>query len=128
MTNISLRSILNCMVEYDNANLDNVLHALSNSTRRNIVLQLTKKDLTVNELAEKYDMSLQAVSKHIQVLVKSGLVVKQKTGRERLCRVSYGPLESVSDMLDEYRRFWETRMDSLEKYFENQKTGGDIDE
>ncbi|MEZ4546416.1 MAG: metalloregulator ArsR/SmtB family transcription factor [Thermodesulfobacteriota bacterium] len=116
------------MVEYDNANLDNVLHALSNSTRRNIVLQLTKKDLTVNELAEKYDMSLQAVSKHIQVLVKSGLVVKQKTGRERLCRVSYGPLESVSDMLDEYRRFWETRMDSLEKYFENQKTGGDIDE
>ena len=116
------------MVEYDNANLDNVLHALSNSTRRNIVLQLTKKDLTVNELAEKYDMSLQAVSKHIQVLVKSGLVVKQKSGRERLCRVSYRPLESVSDMLDEYRQFWEARMDSLEKYFENQKTGGDVDE
>lgn len=116
------------MVKYNNANLDDVLHALSNSTRRNIILQLTKKDLTVNELAEKYDMSLQAVSKHIQVLVKSGLVVKQKSGRERLCRVSYGPLESVSAMLDEYMRFWETRMDSLEKYFENQKTGGDIDE
>ncbi|HML94049.1 MAG TPA: metalloregulator ArsR/SmtB family transcription factor [Thermodesulfobacteriota bacterium] len=116
------------MVEYKNANLDNVLHALSNSTRRNIVLQLAKEDLTVNELAEKYEMSLQAVSKHIQVLVKSGLVVKRKSGRERLCRVSYGPLESVSDMLDEFRRFWEARMDSLEKYFENRKTGGDAGE
>lgn len=116
------------MVEYENANLDDILHALSNSTRRNIVLQLTKKDLTVNELAEKYDMSLQAVSKHIQVLVKSGLVVKEKSGRERLCRMSYGPLESVSEMLDEFRRFWEARMDSLEKYFENRKTGGDAGE
>jgi DNA-binding transcriptional ArsR family regulator len=116
------------MVEYENAYMDDVLYALSNSTRRNIVLQLAKKDLTVNELADKYEMSLQAVSKHIQVLVKSGLVVKRKSGRQRLCRVSYKPLEMVSDLLDEYRRFWEARMDSLEEYFENQKKGGDIDE
>jgi len=116
------------MVEYKNAYMDDVLYALSNSTRRNIVLQLTKRDLTVNELADKYEMSLQAVSKHIQVLVKSGLVTKRKSGRQRLCRVSYKPLEMVSDLLEEYRRFWEARMDSLEEYFENQKKGGDIDE
>lgn len=116
------------MVEYKNAYMDDVLHALSNSTRRNIVLQLTKKDLTVNELADKYEMSLQAVSKHIQVLVRSGLVVKRKFGRQRLCRVNYKPLETVSDLIQEYRKFWEARMDSLEEYFENRKKGGDIDE
>lgn len=123
MTNFARRSILNYMVEYENAYMDDVLYALSNSTRRNIVLQLTKKDLTVNELADKYEMSLQAVSKHIQVLVRSGLVVKQKFGRQRLCRVRYKPLEMVSELLEEYRRFWEARMDSLEEYFENQKKG-----
>lgn len=109
------------MVEYTNTNLDNVLHALSNSTRRNIILQLAAKDFTVNELAEKYDMSLQAVSKHIHVLVKSGLVVKQKSGRERLCRMNYEPLDMVSDLIVEYKRFWEARLDALDKYFEGRK-------
>jgi len=101
--------------------MDSILHALANSTRRGIVMQLAKKDLTVNELAEKYDMSLQAVSKHIQVLVKSGLVVQEKEGRTKHCRANYEPLNEVSDLINEYRRFWEKRLDALEKYFEKQK-------
>ena len=70
--NCGYPDIINYMVDYRNTDLDSILHALANSTRRGIIMQLAKKDLTVNELADKYDMSLQAVSKHIQVLVKSG--------------------------------------------------------
>ena len=109
------------MVEYQGDNLDSILHALANSTRRGIVMQLAKKDLTVNELAEKYDISLQAVSKHIQVLVRSGLVVQEKEGRTRHCRVKYEPLGKVSDLINEYKRFWEKRLDALEIYFEGRK-------
>ena len=109
------------MVEYQGDNLDSILHALANSTRRGIVMQLAKKDLTVNELAAKYDMSLQAVSKHIQVLVKSGLVLQEKQGRVKHCRVNYEPLGKVSDLINEYKCFWEKRLDALEIYFEGRK-------
>lgn len=109
------------MVEYRDTNLDSILHALANSTRRGIVLQLAGKDLTVNELAEKYDMSLQAVSKHIQVLVKSGLVVQEKEGRIKHCRANMEPLDRVSDLIKEYSRFWGERLDALDKYFEKRK-------
>lgn len=84
-------------------------------------MQLARKDLTVNELAEKYDMSLQAVSKHIQVLVKSGLVVQEKEGRIKHCRANIEPLGRVSDLIKEYSRFWGERLDALDKYFEKRK-------
>ncbi|MGH7848785.1 MAG: ArsR/SmtB family transcription factor [Thermodesulfobacteriota bacterium] len=109
------------MVDYQTQNMDSILHALANSTRRGIVMQLSKKDLTVNELAEKYDMSLQAVSKHIQVLVKSGLVVQEKEGRIKHCRANIEPLDRVSDLIKEYSRFWGERLDALDKYFEKRK-------
>ena len=96
--------------------MDDVFHALSDSTRRNIVLRLTKKDLTVNELADKYDMTLPAVSKHIHVLVRSGLVTQKRTGRTRRCSFNHETLESVSELIQRYRAFWESRLDSLERY------------
>jgi len=116
-----LSDIINYMVDYQNTDLDSILHALSNSTRRSIVMQLARKDLTVNELAEKYDMSLQAVSKHIQVLVKSGLVSQEKEGRVRHCRANIEPLGRVSELIKEYSRFWGERLDALDKYFERRK-------
>lgn len=109
------------MVEYRNKKLDSVLHALANSTRRGIIMQLAKKDLTVNELADKYEISLQAISKHIQVLVKSGLVVQEKEGRIKRCRANYEPLDSVSDLIKEYSRFWAERLDALDEYFDKRK-------
>jgi len=115
------RDIINCMVDYPNMDLDSILHALANSTRRGIVMHLAKKDLTVNELADKYDMSLQAVSKHIQVLVKSGLVVQEREGRIRHCRANMEPLNGVSELIKEYTHFWEARLDALDKYFEKKK-------
>ena len=109
------------MVDYRSEKLDTVLHALANSTRRGIIMQLARKDLTVNELAEKYEISLQAVSKHIKVLVKSGLVVQEKEGRVKRCRANYEPLESVSNLIIEYSRFWGERLDALGEYFDNRK-------
>lgn len=109
------------MVDNRSEQLDGIFHALSNSTRRNIVLELAKNDLTVNELADKYDMSLQGVSKHIHVLVRSGLVTQNRTGRERCCSFNHETLDDVSELLQRYRAFWEARLDSLERYFENKK-------
>ena len=105
------------MVDNRSKELDHIFHALSNSTRRQIVLELTKKDLTVNELADKYDMTVQGVSKHIQVLVRSRLVTQKRAGRIKHCSFQYQTLEEVSELLQRYRAFWEARLDSLENYF-----------
>ena len=109
------------MVDTNSDFLDKVFYALSNTTRRNIVLELTKKDLTVNELAEKYDMTLQGVSKHIHVLVNAGLVSQEKKGRAKYCKFNYQHLSKISELLDQYRAFWERRLDALDKYIEKNK-------
>ena len=103
------------MVDTNSDFMDKVFYALSNTTRRNIVLELTKKDLTVNELAEKYDMTLQGVSKHIHVLVNAGLVSQEKKGRAKYCKFNYQHLSKISELLDQYRAFWERRLDALDK-------------
>lgn len=114
-------AIINHMVVNKTIDLDDIFHALANSTRRNILAHLVEKDMTVNELAERYDMTLQGVSKHIRVLVKSGLVSQSKRGRTKKCRVNYRQLDRVSELILKYRKFWEARLDSLEEYFENPK-------
>ncbi len=109
------------MVDNKSKELDGIFHALSNSTRRQIVLELAKKDLTVNELAEKYDMTVQGVSKHIQVLVRTGLVTQKSEGRLKHCSFNYEMLENVSELIQRYRAFWEARLEALEKYFNKKK-------
>ena len=109
------------MVENNAEFMDKVFYALSNTTRREIILELTKKDLTVNELADKYDMTLQGVSKHIHVLIKSGLVSQEKQGRTKYCKFNYQHLSKVSELLEKYRAFWEKRLDALEKFIEKRK-------
>jgi predicted transcriptional regulator len=110
------------MVDNNAEFMDRVFYALSNTTRRNIILELTKKDLTVNEIAEKYDMTLQGVSKHIHVLVKSGLVFQTKKGRTKSCQFNYQHLSKISELLEQYRAFWERRLDALDNYFEQRRT------
>ena len=109
------------MVDNNSEFIDRVFYALSNTTRRNITLELTKKDLTVNELAEKYDMTLQGVSKHIHVLVKAGLVSQEKKGRTKLCKFNYQHLSTITELIEQYRAFWETRLEALDKYIEKRK-------
>jgi len=110
------------MVDVQKVDLDSIFHALSNTTRRNIILELTTQDLSVNELAQRHEMTLQAVSKHIHVLVKSGLIKQKKEGRVRRCSMNYESLKSVSEFIEDYRRFWGSKLDSLEKYLTKTNT------
>ena len=109
------------MVDYQPKKLDAVFHALANPARRNIVMQLVLGDLNVNQLAAKHDMTLQAVSKHIHVLVRSGLVEQTKLGRIRKCRLNIESLAAVSDLVEECRQTWEKRLDRLEEYFDKKQ-------
>lgn len=90
--------------------------ALADPTRRAILKQLARRESTVNEIAGPHDISLAGVSKHIQVLEKAKLVLKRKEGRIQHCRLNPQPLGSVAKLLLEYKRFWESRFDELEKY------------
>lgn len=121
LTMVNACDIINYMVDENSGFIDRVFYALSNTTRRNIVLELTKKDLTVNELAKKYDMTLQGVSKHIHVLVRSGLVSQEKQGRTKYCKFNYQHLSKISELLEQYRAFWERRLDALDKYIKTRK-------
>ncbi|MDR8393970.1 metalloregulator ArsR/SmtB family transcription factor [Aliifodinibius sp. S!AR15-10] len=101
--------------------LDSTLHALADSTRRDILMRLADEERSVNEIAEPYDISLAAVSKHLKVLERANLVVRRKEGRKYLCRMNYEPLVEVSELIKTYRKFWEARFDELEQFLEEQK-------
>ena len=92
--------------------LDAVFSALSDPTRRAIVERLADGEASVSDLAAPFDMSLVAVSKHLRVLERAGLLDHRKRGRVRYCRLSPAPLRSA-DELSRYRVFWHTRLDAL---------------
>ncbi len=101
--------------------LDYTLYALSDSTRRSILGRLAQKECSVNEIAEPYDMSLAAVSKHLKVLEKADLIVKKKEGRSYKCRMNYAPLSEVEELIRKYKQFWESRFDELEQFLSENK-------
>lgn len=78
--------------------------------------QLAEQELSVREIATAHDMSMQAVSKHLQVLERAGLVVKTKDGRLRRCRIEFAPLQAATRLIREYTDFWEQQLDSLEAF------------
>lgn len=92
------------------------LSALADPTRRGILARLASGTATVNELAEPYDMSLAAVSKHLKVLEHAGLISRGKQAQWRPCRLEAGPLRDVDGWLRDYRRFWDENLDQLESY------------
>lgn len=107
------------MVDNKADSLDMVLMALADPTRRAILKQLARKERTVNEIAKPYGISLAGVSKHIKVLEKAKLVVKHKDGKDgriQHCRLNPQPLGAVARLLIEYKQFWESQFDALEKY------------
>ncbi|MCJ7996611.1 winged helix-turn-helix transcriptional regulator [Rhizobium cremeum] len=103
------------MVEYLEQSLDNVFHALGDATRRRMLRELTSGERTVGQLAEPFDMSLAAVSKHIKVLEAAGLLRREVRGRTHFCRIEPGPLASAHEWLEFYERFWTSRLDTLER-------------
>jgi DNA-binding transcriptional ArsR family regulator len=93
--------------------LSSTLFALADPTRRGILARLATGDRSVKELAEPYDMSMAAVSKHIKVLEGAGLVSRGKDAQWRPCHLEAAPLRDVASWLDDYRRFWSRSTDAL---------------
>lgn len=90
--------------------------ALADPTRRAILARLVSGECSVSELAEPFDMSLPAVSKHLRVLERAGLVVQRREAQWRPCRIEAGPLKQVADWAEHYRHLWEARFDRLDEY------------
>lgn len=93
--------------------LDLVFAALADGTRRSILARLAEGEATVNELAEPFDMSLQAVSKHLKVLERAGLISRRRDAQRRPCRIELAPLDGATSWIEENRRVWEGRLDAL---------------
>lgn len=93
--------------------LDGVFGALSDPVRRSILTQLDGKALLVSEIAETFDISLQAVSRHIQVLVRAGLVSQERTGRISRCSLVTGPIYEAAVWLNRYSKYWQEQFDLL---------------
>jgi DNA-binding transcriptional ArsR family regulator len=100
----------------DEAQLDETFAALANTTRRAILARLADGDATVNELAEPFAMTLPAISKHIKVLERAGLVVRGRRAQYRPCALDAAPLEEVSTWAEQYRPIWEARFDRMDDY------------
>lgn len=98
--------------------LDAMYAALADRTRRSIVARLTKGEATVNDLAEPFDMSLQAVSQHIQVLERAGLISRTRRRQTRPCRLEADTLRSATEWIDRQRVLWERRLDRLEGHLD----------
>jgi DNA-binding transcriptional ArsR family regulator len=96
--------------------LSSTFAALSEPTRRAIQARLALGETSVTELAEPFDMSLPAVSKHLKVLERAGLIKRGREAQWRPCRIEPGALKPVDDWLERYRRFWEARLDRLDDY------------
>ena len=96
--------------------------ALADPTRRAILARLLLGECSVGELAEPFEMSMPAVSKHLRVLEHAGLIAQRRDAQWRRCRIQGGPLKDVSDWTDRYRQVWEERLDRLEEYVQQLNT------
>lgn len=93
--------------------LDLVFAALADGTRRAILARLAEGEATLNELADPFEMSLQAVSKHLKVLERAGLISRRRDAQRRPCRIELAPLDGATSWIAENRRVWEGRLDAL---------------
>src|SRR5579862_12632 len=108
------------MVKFNDAQLDRTFAALSDPTRRALVMRLAgQPELSVSELAAPFAMSLPAVMKHLDVLSDAGLVSRAKTGRVVACRLEAEPMRDAFEWLNRYEKFWSERLASLAAYLEN---------
>jgi DNA-binding transcriptional ArsR family regulator len=115
------RAMLNHMVHYSStrtgtAGLDVTFGALADPTRRAMLARLSHGPASVSELGAPHEMSLPAVSKHVRVLERAGLIARQKFGRTHVCQLLPSPMKSAAEWIETYRSFWETQLDSLENF------------
>jgi DNA-binding transcriptional ArsR family regulator len=108
------------MVQHDMAvdQLSTTFAALADPTRRAILARLATRECSVTELAEPFDMSMPAVSKHLRVLERAGLIARGREAQWRPCRIEATPLKQVAEWTEGYRHLWEARLDRLESYLQ----------
>ncbi|MCG8603896.1 metalloregulator ArsR/SmtB family transcription factor [bacterium] len=109
------------MVKYYTHSLDTIFMALADATRRAILTRLAHGETTISELAQPFNISLPAISKHIRILENAGLLVRRKDGRKFRCRLAMEPMKEAADWIETYREFWEAQFDSLDKYLTQSK-------
>lgn len=102
--------------------LSNTFAALADPTRRAIIARLALGECSVSELAAPFDMSMPAVSKHLRVLERAGLIVQRREAQRRPCRIEASRLKEVADWAETYRHIWEERFDRLETYLDTLKS------
>ncbi len=117
----ALRYTLNQMVQYQNTGLDIAFAALADVTRRGVLERLGRSDASITELAERFDMTLTGMKKHVGVLEQAGLVTTAKVGRVRTCRLGPRRLEEVTAWLERFRRLWDERFDALDEVVQELK-------
>ena len=103
-------------MQSDSDRLNETFSALANTTRRAILARLAQGEATVNELAEPFDMSLPAISKHIKVLERAGLITQGQKAQYRPCTIDVAPLKEIASWAEQYRPIWEARFDQMDDY------------
>jgi len=112
----------------DEERLSETFAALANSTRRAILARLVEGEANVNELAEPFNMTLPAISKHIKVLERAGLIARGQRAQYRPCTLDAAPLEEISTWTEQYRPVWEARFDRMNDYLTDLRSQRETDE
>ncbi len=115
------------MVQYRRAHLDASFAALSDATRRGVLERLGRSDASITELAEKFDMTLTGIKKHVGVLEQAGLITTEKVGRVRTCKLGRRRLVELTTWIERYHQLWDSRFDELDKVVEDLKLKEKID-
>lgn len=113
------------MVDHSAPGLDDVFHALADPTRRAMLATLARRPQSVGELAAPFAITLAAASKHIQVLERAGLIRREVQGRVHLCRMDPRPLHAGLEWIRHYERFWNRRLDELQRLLESEDAAAD---
>lgn len=101
--------------------LDSIFNSLSDPTRRDILSRLAEAPLTISEIASPYSLTFAAISKHLMVLEKSGLVTKTRQGKQQIVRISPLALKTAESYLQRYEELWQSRLDSLNNYLRKEQ-------
>jgi DNA-binding transcriptional ArsR family regulator len=109
------------MVQYSRASFNSSFAALADVTRRGVLEQLARSDASISELAEKFQMTLTGMKKHVGVLEQAGLVITEKVGRVRNCKLGRHRLEQETAWLEKYRQLWHARFNELDEVIEELK-------
>jgi len=115
------------MVQYTNARLDASFAALSDVTRRGVLEQLGRAEASITDLAAKFNMTLTGMKKHVGVLEQAGLVITEKVGRVRTCKIGARRLDEEMAWIERYRQLWHARFDELDKVVEELKRKEKVD-